>query len=263
MASEKGIDLSGKVAVVTGAGRGIGAAIAGAFAQAGANLVVADLNGEAAQETAHRLTALGRRALAVKTDVGVGLDVCQLFDIVRSEFGSLDILVNNAGIWFRKPFLEISDSEWDRVLTTNLKGSFLCAQQAARMMMPRMGGCIINIASHAGLFYSRGQGVHYAASKAGIIQMTRVLAFELGPYQIRVNAIAPGGINTASSSALKLEATDDLGGAVAGRETQSNPLGRRGEPEDISGAALFLASPMASFITGQTLIVNGGSIGSS
>ena len=261
MASEKGIDLSGKVAVVTGAGRGIGAAIAGAFAQAGANLVVADLNGEAAQETAHRLTALGRRALAVKTDVGVGLDVSQLFDIVRSEFGSLDILVNNAGIWFRKPFLEISDSEWDRVLTTNLKGSFLCTQQAARMMMPRMGGCIINIASHAGLFYSRGQGVHYAASKAGIIQMTRVLAFELGPYQIRVNAIAPGGINTASSMP-KLEATNDLG-AVAGRETRSNPLGRRGEPEDISGAALFLASPMASFITGQTLIVNGGSIGSS
>ncbi len=258
MAIEKAIDLSDKVAVVTGAGRGIGAAIAVAFAEAGASLVIADSNREAAEETAYRLKALGRRALAVKTDVGVGLDVRQLFDTVGTEFGSLDILVNNAGVWFRRPFLEISDSEWDRVLTTNLKGSFLCTQQAARMMMPRMGGCIINIASHAGLFYSRGQGVHYAASKAGIIQMTRVLAFELGPYQIRVNAIAPGGINTASSTPKP-----EIGSAVAGRETQSNPLGRRGEPGDISGTALFLASPMASFITGQTLIVNGGSIGGS
>ncbi len=262
MAIEKAIDLSDKVAVVTGAGRGIGAAIAVAFAEAGASLVVADSNREAAEETAYRLRALGRRALAVKTDVGVGLDVSQLFDTVGTEFGSLDILVNNAGVWFRRPFLEISDSEWDSVLTTNLKGSFLCTQQAARMMMPRMGGCIINIASHAGLFYSRGQGVHYAASKAGIIQMTRVLAFELGPYQIRVNAIAPGGINTASSTP-KPEATSVIDNAVAGRETQSNPLGRRGEPEDISATALFLASPMASFITGQTLIVNGGSIGGS
>ncbi|MGH7888909.1 MAG: SDR family NAD(P)-dependent oxidoreductase [Candidatus Binatia bacterium] len=263
MASEQRIDLSGKVAVVTGAGRGIGAAMAAAFAEAGANLVVADLNIEAAQETAHRLTALGRKVIASRTDVGVGLDVSQLFDMVQSEYGGLDILVNNAGIWFRKPFLEISDSEWDKVLTTNLKGSFLCTQQAARMMMARMSGCIINIASHAGLFYSRGQGVHYAVSKAGIIQMTRVLAFELGPFQIRVNAIAPGGINTESPTARTPEATGDLDGAVAGRETQSNPLGRRGEPEDISAAALFLASPMASFITGQTLIVNGGSIGSS
>jgi NAD(P)-dependent dehydrogenase (short-subunit alcohol dehydrogenase family) len=115
-------------------------------------------------------------------------------------------------------------------------------------MMPQKGGCIINIASHAGLFYSRGQGAHYAASKAGIIQLTRVLAFELGPFQIRINAIAPGGINTA-------------GGPVESRDSGSNPLGRRGEPEDIAHAALFLASPMASFMTGQTLVINGGSMG--
>ena len=114
--------------------------------------------------------------------------------------------------------------------------------------MPQKGGCIINIASHAGLFYSRGQGAHYAASKAGIIQLTRVLAFELGPFQIRTNAIAPGGINTA-------------GGPVESRDSASNPLGRRGVPEDIAHAALFLASPMASFMTGQTLVINGGSIG--
>ena len=256
MEIQSGIDLTGKVALVTGAGRGIGAAIAGAFAEAGADIVVADLNHESARQAADRLTGLGRRALAVTADVGVPPQVSQLFDIVRTEFGRLDILVNNAGVWFRKPFLEISDSEWDLVLTTNLKGTFLCTQEAARIMMPQKHGCIINIVSHAGLFYSRGQGAHYAASKAGIIQLTRVLAFELGPFQIRINAIAPGGINTARSPDVIPEAT-------LSRESASNPLGRRGEPEDIAHTALFLASPMASFMTGQTLVVNGGSIGQS
>ncbi len=257
------INLTGKVAVVTGAGRGIGAAIAAAFAAAGADIVVADLDNESAQQTARRLTGRGRRALALRADVGIPLQVSRLFDMVRAEFGRLDILVNNAGVWFRKSFLEISDSEWDLVLTTNLKGTFLCAQQAARIMMPQKDGCIINIASHAGLFYSRGQGAHYAASKAGIIQLTRVLAFELGPFQIRTNAIAPGGVNTAASPAVASEATLFPGGSVENRDSGSNPLGRRGEPEDIAHAALFLASPMSSFMTGQTLVVNGGSIGSS
>lgn len=250
MGIQSGIDLSGKVAVVTGAGRGIGAAIAGAFAEAAADIVVADLNHESAQQTADRLTGLGRRALAVTADVGDAPQVSRLFEMVRAEFGRLDILVNNAGVWFRKPFLEISSSEWDLVLTTNLKGTFLCTQEAARIMTPHKRGCIVNIASHAGIFHSRGQGAHYAASKAGIIQLTRVLAFELGPFQIRINAIAPGGTNTAGSTAES-------------RGSVSNPLGRRGEPEDIAHAALFLASPMASFISGQTLVVNGGSIGQS
>jgi len=143
------IDLTGKVAVVNGAGRGIGAAIAGASAEAAADVIVADLNRESAQQTADRLTGLGRKALAVTADVGVATQVTQLFDTVRTEFGRLDILVNNAGLWFRKPFLEISDSEWDLVLTTNLKGTFLCTQQAARIMMPQKSGCIINIARRA------------------------------------------------------------------------------------------------------------------
>ena len=260
MEIRSGIDLTGKVAVVTGAGRGIGAAIAGAFARAGADIVVADLNNESAQQTAERLRSFGRRARGVRVDVGVPLQVNQLFNIVRAEFDRLDILVNNAGIWFRKPFLEISDSEWDLVLTTNLKGTFLCSQQAAGIMMRQKDGCIINIASHAGLFYSRGQGAHYAASKAGIIQLTRVLAFELGPFRIRTNAIAPGGINTTASPAAKPEAMLDQGSPVD-RDAGRNPLGRRGEPEDVANAALFLASPMASFMTGQTLVVNGGSIG--
>jgi 3-oxoacyl-[acyl-carrier protein] reductase len=251
VALNSGIDLTGKVAVVSGAGRGIGAAIAGAFAEAGADIVVADLNSESAQQTAERVRGLGLRALAVKADVRDPHDVTRLFDSVQAEFGRLDLLVNNAGLWFRKPFLEISASEWDLVLTTNLKGTFLCTQQAARIMIPQKNGCIINIASHAGLFYSRGQGAHYAASKAAIIQLTRVLAFELGPFQIRINAIAPGGINTPASSSP----------SETSRSFVSNPLGRRGEPEDVAHTALFLASPMASFMTGQTLVVNGGSIG--
>ena len=263
MEIQSGINLTGKVAVVTGAGRGIGAAIAAAFAEAGADIIVADLDNESAQQTARRLTGRGQRALALRADVGIPLEVSRLFDRVRAEFGRLDILVNNAGVWFRKPFLEISDSEWDLVLTTNLKGTFLCAQQAARIMMPQKDGCIINIASHAGLFYSRGQGAHYAASKAGIIQLTRVLAFELGPFQIRTNAIAPGGVNTAASPAVAPETTLFRDDSVENRASGSNPLGRRGEPEDIAHAALFLASPMSSFMTGQTLVVNGGSIGSS
>lgn len=263
MGTPSEIDLTGTVAVITGAGRGIGAAIAGAFAEAGADIVVADIDNESAQQTAHRLTSFGRRAVPIRVDVGDPLEVGQLFETIRAEFARLDILVNNAGIWFRKPFLEITDSEWDLVLTTNLKATFLCTQQAARIMMPQKSGCVINIASHAGLFYSHGQGAHYAASKAGIIQLTRVLAFELGPYQIRINAIAPGGINTAASSAVEPETTLFRRGSVESRGSASNPLGRRGEPEDIAHAALFLASPMSTFMTGQTLVVNGGSIGQS
>ena len=256
--SEAFTDLSGKLAIITGAGRGIGAAIAAAFASAGADLVIADINEDSARKIAESAQRSGGKALAVKTDVASPADVDRLFETVQAEFGGVDILVNNTGIWFRRPFLEIADSEWDNVLSVNLKGTFMCSQRAARMMMAKRTGCIINIASHAGLFYSRGQGVHYAASKAAIIQLTRVLAFELGPLGIRINAIAPGGINTGSPTSAS---RDEL--PASQMVVSSNPLGSRGEPEDIAQAALFLASQMAKFITGQTLVVNGGTIGSS
>ncbi len=256
--SEAVIDLSGKLTIVTGAGQGIGAAIAEAFARAGADLVIADINEDSAQKIAERMQQLGRKALAVKTDVASPADVDRLFATVQANFGGVDILVNNTGIWFRRPFLEIADSEWDNVLSVNLKGTFMCSQRAARLMMAKRTGCIINIASHAGIFYSRGQGVHYAASKAAIIQMTRVLAFELGPLGIRINAIAPGGINTGSSTSAP-----QAGVSPSQTLVTSNPLGFRGEPADIAQTALFLASPMARFTTGQTLVVNGGTIGSS
>ena len=256
--SEAAIDLSGKITIVTGAGRGIGATIAEAFGRVGADLVIADINEESAHKIAERLKNMGTRALAVKTDLSSPPDVDNLFATVNARFGGVDILVNNAGIWFRRPFLEITDAEWDNVLSVNLKGTFMCSQRAARLMAAKRTGCIINIASHAGLFYSRGQGVHYAASKAAIIQMTRVLAFELGPLGIRINAIAPGGINTGSLSSAPQAEVSPSQTSVA-----SNPLGFRGEPVDVAQTALFLASQMAGFITGQTLVVNGGTIGSS
>ena len=256
--SEAFTDLSGKLAIITGAGRGIGAAIAAAFASAGADLVIADINEDSARKIAESAQQSGRKALAVQTDVASPADVDRLFETVQATFGGVDILINNTGIWFRRPFLEIADSEWDNVLSVNLKGTFMCSQRAARLMMAKRTGCIINIASHAGLFYSRGQGVHYAASKAAIIQLTRVLAFELGPLGIRINAIAPGGINTGSPTAAS---RNEL--PASQMVISSNPLGSRGEPEDIAQAALFLASQMAKFITGQTLVVNGGTIGSS
>ena len=258
--SEAVIDLSGKLAIVTGAGRGIGAAIAETFAKAGADLVIADINEDSARQVAEKTQHIGRTALAVKTDVASPADVDRLFATVQDQFGGVDILVNNTGIWFRRPFLEIADDEWDNVLAVNLKGTFMCSQRAARLMMAKRTGCIINIASHAGLFYSRGQGVHYAASKAAIIQMTRVLAFELGPLGIRINAIAPGGVNTATPTSLSSSSVEVSAGKTS---VSSNPLGFRGEPKDIAQAALFLASPMSGFVTGQTLVVNGGTIGGS
>ena len=155
--SEAFADLSGKLAIITGAGRGIGAAIAAVFASAGADLVIADINEDSARKIAESAQRSGGKYLAVKTDVASPADVDRLFETVQAEFGGVDILVNNTGIWFRRPFLEIADSEWDNVLSVNLKGTFMCSQRAARMMMAKRTGCIINIASHAGLFYSVGK----------------------------------------------------------------------------------------------------------
>jgi 3-oxoacyl-[acyl-carrier protein] reductase len=236
---ESVIHLNGQIAVVTGAGRGIGAAIAEIFARAGADLVIVDIDQARARESAEKFVAVGRKVLALQADVASASDVDRVFSTVQANFGRLDILINNAGIWFRKPFMEITDAEWDRVLSVNLKGTFMCAQRAARMMIPNRTGSIINIASHAGIFYSRGQGAHYAASKAAIIQLTRVLAFELSPLGIRINAVAPGGIDTGISPPV--------------HATTPNPLGRRRMPEDVAHTALFLVSHMAEFITGQTL----------
>jgi NAD(P)-dependent dehydrogenase (short-subunit alcohol dehydrogenase family) len=229
---------SDRVVVVTGAARGIGAAIAERFADDGSAVVAADVE---------RPVGGDPRIDYQRVDVSSADDVAGLFSHVVGAHGRVDVLVNNAGIWFRRPFMEISADEWDRVVGVNLRGVFLCTKAAVRSMAAAGGGAIINIGSQAGLTVTRGQGAHYHASKAAIAHLTKVLAFELGPMGIRVNCVAPGA-TLADPSSLPPELLAQI------------PLGRAGVPADLAGACRFLASPDASYITGQTLMVNGGAI---
>ncbi len=196
--------------------------------------------------------AQGSAALSVHAaDVSSAAGVAGLFEAVQRELGGLDILVNNAAVWFREPFRDISEEHWDKVFGTIVKGAFLCLQKAAALMEDAGGGSVVNIASQAGLSYTRGQGVHYHAAKAALIHLTRAVAFELGPLHIRVNAVAPGY-------------TETEGRAVEGDRRQrlldQTPLGRPVRPADVSAAVMFLCSDSAAAITGQTLLVNGGAI---
>ena len=229
---------SDRVVVVTGAARGIGAAIAERFADDGSAVVAADVEQPVGGDP---------RIDYQRVDVSSADDVAGLFSHVVAAHGRVDVLVNNAGIWFRRPFMEISADEWDRVVGVNLRGVFLCTKAAVGSMAAAGGGAIINIGSQAGLTVTRGQGAHYHASKAAIAHLTKVLAFELGPMGIRVNCVAPGA-TLADPSSLPPELLAQI------------PLGRAGVPADLAGACLFLASPDASYITGQTLMVNGGAV---
>jgi NAD(P)-dependent dehydrogenase (short-subunit alcohol dehydrogenase family) len=228
----------GRVVVVTGAARGIGAAIATRFVADGATVVGADLG---APEDPHP----GVRY--EQADVSAADDVAALFSRVEEDYGRVDVLVNNAAIWFRRPFMEISVEEWDRVMGVNLRGVFLCTQAVVGAMQAAGGGAIVNVGSQAGLTVTRGQGAHYHASKAAVTHLTKVLAFELGPMRIRVNCVAPGA--TLADPTLMPPAL-----------IAQIPLGRPGIPGDVTGACSFLASADASFITGQTLLVNGGAV---
>jgi NAD(P)-dependent dehydrogenase (short-subunit alcohol dehydrogenase family) len=244
--------LAGQVALVTGAQQGIGRAIALALGAEGADVGVSYLDDRAAAETvAAALRAAGRRAVLLHGDVARADQAAALAEGCAGALGRLDILVNNAGVFPRTPFLELTEADWDHVLDVNLKGSFLCAQAAARLMVAAgRGGAIINLASVA----MRGTplGVHYSASKAGVMGLTRAMALALAPHRIRVNAIAPGLTDTAQPRHGHSEG--EL--AALGREI---PLeGRIARPEEIAGVAVFLASAEAGWITGQTLHVNGG-----
>ena len=227
-----------RVVVVTGGARGIGQAIARRFAEEGATVVAADV--EPAEQ--HDGTVRHERA-----DVSCADDVAELFSRVIGDYGRVDVLVNNAGIWFRRRFMEISVDEWDRVLAVNLRGVFLCTKAVVDPMAAAGGGAIVNIGSQAGLTVTRGQGAHYHASKAAISHLTKVLAFELGRMGIRVNCVAPGA-TLPDPSLMPPELRAQI------------PLGRAGVPADLVGACVFLASPDASYITGQTLMVNGGAV---
>jgi len=243
--------LAGKVALVTGAQQGIGKAIALAYGREGASVVLNYLDNQAAaEEIASQIRALGQRAVPMAGDVARAADVRRMVEAGES-LGGIDILVNNAGIFPRVEFLDMTEVQWDEVLNVNLKGTFLCTQAVAQKLVERgRTGAVINLASSAA-FRSSPRGVHYVASKAGIVGVTRATALELAPYRVRVNAIAPGTTDTAQPRYGMSE--EEL--QAAGRQV---PLGRMGTPEDVADLAVFLASEEARHITGQTLHVNGG-----
>src|SRR5881296_4146838 len=244
--------LRGKIALITGAQQGIGRGIALACAREGADVAVNYLDDRAAAEKVMReVCAAGQRAVLVQADVARPTDAQTMVEQVLSALGGLDILVNNAGVYPRVPFLEMREQDWDLLLDVNLKGTFFCAQAAARAMVAgKRRGAIINLASQA--IRGAARGVHYSASKGGVVAMTRAMALELAPHGIRVNAVAPGLTDTAQPRYGHSE--EEL--AILARAV---PLGRMAEPDDIATVAVFLASDEARYITGQTVHVNGGS----
>ena len=246
--------LDGRVAVITGAAKGIGRAIALAYAGEGAAVVAADVDCDGLEALMGELKPSGAGAAAVVADVTVGIKVQQVFDGAAARFGRVDVLVNNAGGGKPRKFLEIAESEWDAMLALNLKSVFLCCQAALRMMLPRQSGKIITIASVAGRSLSPTAGPHYAAAKAGVIGLTRNLAREVGPHGIQVNGICPGIIGT-ERLLRRLEETGRLT-----MEAEKIPLRRLGTPGDVAGGAVFLASHLSDYITGAMLDVNGGSL---
>ncbi|MFC1980719.1 SDR family NAD(P)-dependent oxidoreductase [Chloroflexota bacterium] len=247
--------LAGQVAVVTGGRRGIGRAIALAFAEAGADVAICDciVEGGELEAVAEEIQGLGQRSLSIYADVSQKTDVDNVVQKVVDEFGAIDILVNNAGILISAPILEMAEAEWDKVINIDLKGYFLCSQAVGKRMVEQNKGSIINIASQSAFRTVKERGA-YSIAKAGVVMLTRLLARELGSYNIRANAIAPGLVMT-----------------EMGRPTWSNPeklkqreavipLGRVAETGDIIGTALFLASDASSYVSGHTIVAGGGEL---
>ena len=244
--------LAGKIALVTGASRGIGHACALALAGAGADVVCAATTAAHAEGVAQEVRALGRRALAAGAHVQDAAQVAALFDRAEQELGAVDVLVNNAGIAVPRPILEMDEATWDLVVDVNLKGVFLCGQRAARSMQARGGGAIVNVGSLAGenAFPNRA---NYCASKAAVHHLTRVMAIEWAALGIRVNCVAPGYVRTELVEALHSQGRLD----VSALEARA-PQRRLGAPRDIADAVVYLAGDGAGFVTGSVLLVDGG-----
>ncbi|KKW22605.1 MAG: hypothetical protein A2W52_02430 [Candidatus Taylorbacteria bacterium RIFCSPHIGHO2_02_49_25] len=247
-------DLIGKVALVTGARRGMGKAHALALARQGAQVAVTDVDEKECEVVVEEIKKSGGEAAAFRLDVSEGREVDSVFGETIKKFGRLDILVNNAGIYFSKPALLLSEEDWDKMLSVNLKGQFLCAQRAAREMAKNKWGRIINIASVASGQTGIGiaGGAHYTASKGGIIGMSETLAIEWAPLGITVNVIGPGAIDTPMVGAAQIPK------AAFDAMISRIPLNRMGRPEEISATVVFLASDEASYVTGATFFVDGG-----
>ncbi|MEJ2052628.1 MAG: 3-oxoacyl-[acyl-carrier-protein] reductase [Calditrichaceae bacterium] len=245
------MDYTPKAAIVTGSAQGIGKSIALTLAKSGLNVVISDILIDEAEKTAAEIERTGVKAIAVKTDVSNADDAKALIQTTKDTFGSVDVLVNNAGITRDNLSMRMSESDWDMVLNVNLKGSFLCAQAASKIMMKQKYGRIVNISSVSGILGTAGQA-NYASSKAGVIALTKALARELAARNITVNAVAPGFILT--------EMTDKLSEDVKNEYLNQIPLGRAGTPLDVANVVEFLISPAASYLTGVLIPVSGGMV---
>lgn len=249
------MNFKGKVAVITGAAAGIGRATAIAFADHSASVALLDLNQAGVEETAAMVRQTGAKALALRTDVGVEKEVAEAFQRVAADLTQVDILINNAGVELYKDFLQFESAEWDRQLAVNLNSVYFCSKQAIPFMIRSGAGSIVNMSSVQALA-TTGQVSPYAAAKGGILSLTRDMAREFGKHKIRVNSICPGCIHTPMMD--RTLATMPDAEKVVTRMTQAIPLQRLGKAEDIAKVALFLASPYADYISGTSLVVDGG-----
>ena len=250
-------DLTGKGAIVTGGATGIGQGIAFRLAEAGAQVMIADLNLEAARQCAEQIKAKGGKAQAIRADTRILADATKVVQATVDAFGSLDILVNNAGVYPRASVMDVSEEMWDMVIDVNLKGVFFYSQAAAKQMAKAgRGGRIINLASIEAFMCSE-KLAPYNASKGGVVQLTKALAKDLAPHRILVNAVAPGAILSPGVKASIAQSGESIK-ASANRVQASQFLGRFGEPDDIARVVLFLASPAADFMTGSVVVVDAG-----
>jgi 3-oxoacyl-[acyl-carrier protein] reductase len=245
------MELKGKSAVVTGSARGIGREIALMLARAGADVVISDLNEEAGLEVVEEIKGLGRKSIWVKADVSRFEEAEKLIHSALEAFEKIDILVNNAGITRDNLMMRMSDEEWQSVINVNLTGTYNCVRAATKSFMKQRAGKIINIASVVGQMGNPGQA-NYAASKAGVIGLTKSVAKEFASRNVNVNAVAPGFIQTAMTDKLPEKAKEALMGVI--------PMGRLGQPEDVAKAVLFLASEASAYMTGQVINVDGGMV---